>query len=637
MAETPRRKTRCRRVDPLQHVLDYIVNGSKVLGLGELQSQLEDPQTRKLFVERIQERRVPRNRSPLVLAVLSKRFDIFKYILDNFGANVEQETSAIIEGGHRPAEGATALWTASTMGCLDFVMALVAHGADIEHTTDSQSSPLRGAAYDGHCDVCKYLIDLGADINKPNHVGQSPLTIAAAMERLECVNLLISKGANIHHRGLNGDTPLHVSVEAGGLAVAQILVAAGAKNVPNDLSFTPAVLASCYGYSDITEYLDTTFGLEPLELYNCYCLLASRAILHRNYRKAEKWLSSTVGLRREHSEAFVDLPRANSVYDGILEPATDAEVQHIKQDHTLLYFLTSIYSERILGRLHPTTAFCIRISGDMVLPQERYDKCMQLWLRSLEFDEAPRVAYELQIISDLLFFVRGFSIMSSKGFVGSVEPVFRWGMKEVSLARQSKIADADIVCCLSRMLAVWIKDIHNGNEKEEELEALSRTVSDLVAVQGLSCPILNACLRNLPGKLSGVHSHIMSAKLPLHEALALLIDQGCSVYSEDEGGNFPLHLAVQLKEDSALSCVRTLLEYGGHPDAVNFDGQTALDLARKNENEQIRNEVVSAMEVASFQYSSLQCLASRALVNYGIDYAAVLPRYLIQFVSLHEC
>ena len=76
-------------------------------------------------------------------------------------------------------------------------------------------APLRGAAFDGHCDVCEFLIGKGANIDKPNQVGQSPLTIAAAMQKKECVQLLINKGADVNHKGHNGDTPLHVSVESG--------------------------------------------------------------------------------------------------------------------------------------------------------------------------------------------------------------------------------------------------------------------------------------------------------------------------------------------------------------------------------------------------------------------------------------
>lgn len=47
--------------------------------------------------------------------------------------------------------GAPALWAASAAGHYDVVRYLVEEGgADINQTTDSSSSPLRGACYDGH-------------------------------------------------------------------------------------------------------------------------------------------------------------------------------------------------------------------------------------------------------------------------------------------------------------------------------------------------------------------------------------------------------------------------------------------------------------------------------------------------------
>ena len=640
MAQPPKKlKTRLRQVDPLRAVMAYVTDGN----LEELKSQLKVGQTKRHFVERVSAEKVPRDYSPLVVAVLNNNFEVFKYVIDNFRVNLEQETSAFIEGGQHPALGATPLWTASTLGRIDFVKLLVARGADIEHTTESKSSPLRGAAYDGHCKVCEFLIDRGADINKPNHVGQSPLTIAAAMERMPCVQLLISKGADITHKGHSGDTPLHVCVESGCLEVAKVLVAAGARNTPNEVGFSPAILACCYGFDKILEFLDETFHLQPLELYNCYCLLASRDFLQRRTEKAKNWLTKAVALKQQCPKIFEGLPLAAKVYNGLQEPETESDIQQIIQNEMRRYFLCAVFCERILGKIHPTTAFCIRISGDMVLrqPENDYKKCVTLWQRSLQFDKAPRVAYELQIVSDLLFFVRGFSIMADNGYVAPVHPLFQWGLKEIKFAHESKISETDIVCCLSRMLAVWIKVaecIKDEQKVREENALISKAALDLIAsMEDIPCSFLLTCLQNLPGKRTGAHNHITSAQLPLHKVLALLLDHGCSVHCEDKDGNFPLHLAVKLKEYSALNCVKTLLEYGAHPDAVNYDGQTALDIAREKKGcEQLENDIISKMEVAYFQYSSLQCLASRSVVKNGIDYARFLPKKLVEYVSWHE-
>lgn len=636
MDGAPKKKVRYRRVDQLKSLLNCIENGE----LDILQTELKSDARKRLFTDRLQANRVAKDSSPLVIAVMHDKYDVFKYILDTYEANLEQETSAVIEGGY-PVEGATPLWTASTLGRLEFVKLLVSRGVDIEHTTDSKSSPLRGAAFDGHCDVCEYLIDRGADIDKPNQVGQSPLTIAAAMKKEDCVQLLIKKGANVNHRGHNGDTPLHVSVESGAVEIAKVLVKAGAKNDPNDVGFTPAILACCYGHHDVMDYLNRTFKLQPMELYNCYCLLAAKEILGNHDQNAEKWLKEAIVMRQKHSDKVRNIPPAAAVYDGLQEPSTLPEIQHIMQDETRMFFLSSIYCERILGRVHPTTAFYIRISGDMALAEDRYSKCMELWHRSLEFDNAARMAYELQITEDLLFSIRGFSIMANNSFVPIVQLHFQWGLKEFHLAHESKISEIDVVCCLSRMIAAWLmvaKCVKERERKEEIMSAISRAVEELLLVmESNRCPILVACLQNLPENGSGACKDVAASKLPLHKTLALLIDHGCSVHCEDNSGNFPLHLAVQLKEDSALNCVKTLLEYRAHPDAVNFDGHTALDLAReKTGYADLKDSIVEELQQATVRYTSLQCLASKAVVAYGLDYASILPAKLVEFVSWHD-
>ena len=632
------KKIRSRNKDPLHDVIGHIKkNQTKELVKLELK---ENEHLLELFRQRLQESRVPSDRSPLVVAILNNTFETFKYVIENFEVNLEQETSAVIEGGY-PVEGATPLWTASTLGLLKFVQILVERGAEIEHTTDSRSTPLRGAAFDGHCEVCEFLIGRGADIDKPNQVGQSPLTIAAAMKKTDCVQLLIKKGANVNHRGHNGDTPLHVCVESGAVKVAEILVEAGAKNNPNEVGFTPSILACCYGHDEVMEFLDSRFKLDPKERYNCYCLLAAKEVLGSNELKAEEWLTKAVTVRSQNSLQFADLPRADKIYDNLQEPTNRQEIDWILQDETSMFFVSAIFCERILGRIHPTTAFYIRISGDMALSEERWEKCIELWHRSLDFDHAARMAYELQITEDLMFSTRGFCIMSKNDFRPPVEPHFRWGLKEFQLAHESKISQVEVICCLSRMLAAWIQIMDKIEDKTQQLqehEKINSAVKDLLKVSGsLKISLITACLQNLPQNNGGASKDITNGKLPFHLVLSKLLDFECPLQCEDLAGNYPLHLAVQLKEDSALECVRTLIEYGCHVDAVNYNGETALDIAmRECGYTDLQSEIIAELKKSTFQSSTLQCLASRTILSCSIDYASILPSNLVQFVSWHE-
>ena len=633
-------KSRYRKLDPLRDLLRHIKTGDK-----ETAMMVLTPELGALLQERLLAHRVPKDSSPLVLASQYNRREILHYLHENFKLNLEQETSTVIEGGH-PVEGATPLWTAATLGYIEIVKDLVEWGANIEHTTDSRSSPLRGAAFDGHLNVVEFLVGKGADIDKPNQVGQSPLTIAAAMQKTATVDFLLKSGANIHHRGHNGDTPLHVAVESGSGEVTKILIDAGARNIANDTGYTPAILACCYGHHKIMEFLHSKFPLSPKEQYDCYCLLVAKDVLNGSISNAISWVNKAIDIRQKHPEIDKDLATtpADPVYDGVEEPSREDVARHILTDDVLSFFLCSVYCERILGTIHPTTAFYIRISGDMALEDRRYKKCMQLWLRSLEFDHAARMAYELQITEDLLFCVRGFVIMLEENFLPVISQHFEWGIKEFTLAKESKISEVDVCCCLCRILAVWflvvdaIPDPENKQAEKGKLVSAARQLCFLM--KGCSYPLLLACLKNTPDN----NSHLLSAatsvagcKLPLHLVVELLIELGCSVNCEDSKGNYPLHLAVMLHEDSSLKCVQSLIENGAHVDAVNHFKQTPLDLAKiKCGYPNLKDGLILYLSRAIREHCSLQCLAAKALVAQGQNYIKMLPPFLVSFVAQHE-
>lgn len=633
----PSNKVRCRDLDPLRFVIKDIKDGNTDSVLKALASS---PELAGIFKARLSASRVPKGRSPLVMAAQYNRIDLLHHLLENYQVNLEQETSTDIEGGH-PVEGATPLWTASTLGHLDIVSDLIKRGADIEHTTDSRSSPLRGAAFDGHLDVVKYLIEKGADIDKPNQVGQSPLTIAAAMKKEATVEYLLKQGANIHHKGHNGDTPLHVAVESGSSEITKLLVGAGAKNVPNDVGYTPAIMACCYGHQSIMEYLNSTFTLEDQELYDCYCLLVAKEVLNSDLSAAMDWLLKAVELRNAHPTVSKKLATRppNDIYDNMTEPASEEEARTVLVDNMASFFLCAVYCERILGAIHPTTPFYIRISGDMALEENRYDKCMKLWLRSLEFDNAARMAYELQIIEDLLFSVRGFCSMLDAGYIPQIHQHFQWGVKEFKLAKESKISEVDVAYCLCRMLAIWFKVIESSPSSEEK-KRLDSAVKQLISLmEGKETPLLVACLHDITGapKTNSAVTNVANAKLPLHCVVKALIENGCPVNCEDSMGNFPLHLAVKLKEDSSLECVSTLIEFGAHLDAVNHRNESALFIAKKREGYSKSNQAIIDLLTASMHRDmSLQCLSAATIVRERLGYVGILPSFLISFVSEHD-
>lgn len=60
---------------------------------------------------------------------------------------------------------APALWCAAAAGHTSIVKLLVRHGANVNSTTKTNSTPLRAACFDGHYEIVKYLVAHGAGEN----------------------------------------------------------------------------------------------------------------------------------------------------------------------------------------------------------------------------------------------------------------------------------------------------------------------------------------------------------------------------------------------------------------------------------------------------------------------------------------
>ena len=617
-----------------------------------------NPALEKSFKRLLREERTAKDSSPLVVAVLHKQLVLFKHILDNFDANLEQESLVLLKREHyvwgndailvdNPIEGGTALYVASTLGYLDFVKELISRGAIIEHANYSKSSPLHGAATCGHGDVCEFLIEKGAIVDQQDQLGQTPLTVAAVARSKTCVELLIEKGANVNHRDNFGNMPLHayVSTELKSIEILEILIKAGAQNCVNNFGFTPAILSSASLAScDLVQCIETAFHLDPKELCDYYSLNAAMVFLDcctlPAGKAARPWLRSVCELRRENPDLLLSLKPGSVIYDGLQEPTTEEEIEWLfgQHDDKQFCFMGLIICERILDRVHPMTSNHIRWAGDHFVEDFKFDKCMELFQRAIDFRNTAVRFFLLPITDELVSAIYCFSVMADHGYIPSIASHFQWGLRELALTRERKI---DIVRCLFRMIAVWIKVrdcIKEPERQESETQLISKGARELIAsVENHSCPAFIVCLQNIeyPDATAYFHAaEIAEAGLPLHKAIALFLDLGCSINCEDESGNFPHHLAVKLIEDTAPQCVATLLEYGAHIDAVNFDGKTALDVASEGYTQK---GVCTELEKHLSRYLSLQCMAAKVVLeHFGGCYENLLPPRLVKFVSWHE-
>lgn len=74
------------------------------------------------------------------------------------------------------------------LGHLNVVKILVKAGADVNHQTRTNSTPLRAACFDGRLDIVKYLTHHAADIHIANKYNNTCLMIAAYKGHLDVVS-----------------------------------------------------------------------------------------------------------------------------------------------------------------------------------------------------------------------------------------------------------------------------------------------------------------------------------------------------------------------------------------------------------------------------------------------------------------
>lgn len=108
-------------------------------------------------------------------------------------------------------EGQAALHLAASIGNIEMVKALLAHGANInifDQALEGCSQPLHMAAYEARTDIVKLLLDSGAERDAKGLLGELPLfqvllhKSGVKPEQVETIRLLLDYGFDVNEAGV---------------------------------------------------------------------------------------------------------------------------------------------------------------------------------------------------------------------------------------------------------------------------------------------------------------------------------------------------------------------------------------------------------------------------------------------------
>merc|ERR1719153_1502384 len=585
--------------------------------------------------------------SPLIAASRNGHEEVVKCLLTEYTADTEIEGVVKFDG--HVIEGATALWCAAGAGYFHIVKALVEHGADVNHVTKTNSTPLRAACFEGRLDIVKFLCDNNADYHIANKYNNTCLMISCYKGHYPVVAFLLEAGADPNTKALCGASALHFSAEIGNVEIVRCLLDHGAKMEENEHGMTPLKAAAERCQAVMVDYLierpevNRVEQIEALELVG-----ASFANDKDNYDvgMAYRYLERGMRLRWDTSVGGVvekETGREPVVaYDNWQETRTLEELERIKQDTNAVHMEGLTIRERILGRENPEVPHPVIYRGAVFADSARFDRCAQLWLHALNLRQDSR----LPVTKDLLRFAQVFSQMIKVGLeveVGGVESVLSATVVEIE-RNQGRIAnpgpkddpetlqeEMENNCLTALYLIMILTKVTKKDPEKVEFSAMKEIYKlvQLNPITSTGSTLLHLTVnQNTP--VDDFHTNEV-CKFPCSSTTKLLIAAGADPQAVDRAKNTPLHVIVLYKKIvsdflTLHAIILALLEAGAHIDSVNAASQTPLSSAATG---------VAEIILKSQSEMSLKCLAAQSIRRYNLQYQGQVPKSLETFIHIH--
>ncbi|WKY03630.1 hypothetical protein Q1695_004968 [Nippostrongylus brasiliensis] len=605
---------------------------------------------------------------PLVIASRNGHVDVVRYLLAK-GADPNVVGTVSFDG--ETIHGAPALWAASAAGKFDVVRILVEEaGANINQTTNTSSTPLRGACYDGHLEIVKYLVEHGADIEVANQHGHTSLMIAAYRQKVEVVKYLISCGADVNRSSKKGNTAMHDAVEGENLDVCALLLNAGARLVPDEFGVCPLMCAVMIGADWILpmllEYCDSgEKRRDALKLLGCTRVDKKMDMVGA----IEAWNDAiNVPLtddERKRVEAAVDNFEVADVYEGLKEIQTLDDVRAIEDSPDAIRMQALLIRERILGGAHADVHYYLRFRGAVFSDLGYFDKCYELWSHALTLQQKHLTPLHLSTQTMFQAFLETFLhtlndravhmelagrriappkqdiiVFVFERVCYELERLTEWG--ERPLSDLCNCGEDHVHSCEDEKKRVVLLGLQllalmnrlslpmHEDEDEEDVVDLCRTSENLkIDVRRLVnvCRQLKTPLLHLAVKESEVVEY---DGIPSHFVVDRLLAAGVCVNSKDADGDTALHVIMK-NAHPRMSIIRLLLDYGAYALARDANNHTCIDIISK------RSEPLQPFSypLRIGKYITLKGLAANVVRRNNIAHEHVIPKDLLYFTELH--
>ena len=573
--------------------------------------------------------------TPLIIAVIQGHKDVVNTLID-LGVDLEQKGTVVYE--EDTFRGAKSLWCASCWGHYDIVKLLVDNGASIDNPTDSGSTPLRPACYDGRPDIVQYLVEHGADVNKSNIYGSTCLMNLTDSGNYKMIQYLLANGADPRLKDKYGRTALHYSAEKGHLVISKLYIDNGVSVMMKDnYGVTPLMKAAINGKTEVVDYLSGLAICSTADRINALELLATSYLLTKepNITNAHHQLMMAMQERYKNPNETITkcVPKMSAVQaiTGIKECETLSELIDLQDNEIALHIEAIHIYERVIGTENDEITYPLIYTGALCVDNGDYKNCIDLWLFaskiSQNIDQRRAVNGFPEYFADMLH--RGlqinFSPLINSFKIAETELRLDKSRMEMNERRHKRYYEMDIFRCIY-LIGVMLMTYTSKEQENQLMQAAYRFVQQKPCLQTGLTPLHICCDSESNDNDIDVQDEILFPNISLCKTF---VASGANVDAQDNNMNTPLHIIAKCANadlDVISNIILCLIDNGAHVDACNIDGKTAADVAVTD---------TAKCVIKAHTKLSLKCISARIVKKHRIEYQGKIPESLHDFIKLH--
>ena len=490
----------------------------------------------------------------------------------------------------------TPLMLASWYGKVDAIKVLLSAGAD-RTIKDAIGDTWIHYAIRGNCnkEVLQSIIDHGADVNATNEEGDTPLMLARKNENEDAINVLLSTGANRSRtfKDAYGDTWIHYAVrkDCSNEVLQSIIDQGDDVNATNKKNVTSLMLAS-----------------EKGNVYAMNVLLSAGADRTIKDANGDTWIHYAI-----HGYCSIE------VLQSIIDQGDDVNATNKKNVTSLMLASEkgNVYAMNVLLRAGADRTIK-DANGDTWIHYAIRGNCNREVLQSIIDQGADVNATNKKNVTSLM-------LASEKGNVYAMNVLLRAGAD-----RTIKDANGDTwihyaihgYCSIEVLQSIIDQGAYvNATNKKNvtslmlacemgDVDAMNvllsagadRTIKDAdgytwfhYAVHGCSKDVLQSIIAkgadvNATSKGNGTPLMLASWYGQV-DAIKVLLSAGADQTIKDANGYTWIHYAV--RGGCSKEVLQSIIDHGADVNVTNEEGDTPLMLARKNENEDAINVLLS--------------------------------------------